>query len=200
MKILATEDHPFYPLVKNHVVSALPELGEVVIDLTLKPVEQKEQTLKELEGRIVISDLSCYPGAVWVEKYSHIEGALAGAFPSPKKACEVWAKNERTGKVMDTFLQELGISSVRVRTPGIGFIYPRIVAMIINEAWLAREDDLADVENIDLAMKNGVNYPWGPFEWGEKIGLDKVKMLLEELLRADGSERYRPCSILRGNS
>ena len=196
MKILATNDHPFYPLVKERVVSTLPAPGEVVMDLTLTSADRKEQTLRELEGRTVISDLSCYPGAAWVEKYSHIEGALAGAFPSPKNACEVWAKDERVGGMIDTFLQEVGQASVRVRTPGIGFTYPRIVAMIINEAWLAREDDLADEENIDLAMKNGVNYPWGPFEWGEKIGSDKVRMLLEELLRADGNERYRPCSRL----
>lgn len=196
MKILATQDHPFYPLVREHVVSTLPPEGEVVMDLTLSSRDRKERTLRELEGRTVISDLSCYPGMEWVEKYPYVEGALAGAFPSPKNACEVWVKNDRVGDMVDTFLRELGLTSVRVRSPGIGFVYPRIVAMIINEAWLAREDDLADAENIDLAMKNGVNYPWGPFEWGEKIGLEKVRMLLEELLRIHNNERYRPCSLL----
>ena len=146
---------------------------------------------------MVVSDLTCYWGDEWSESHPHVVGALAAGFPSPKNSCEFWAKNDGSETIIKDFLRELGIGAFRLRSPGTGFVYPRILAMIINEAWLALEDGLADRDNIDLAMKNGVNYPWGPFEWGEKIGLDKVRTLLDELYTATKNERYRTCSLLK---
>ena len=195
--ILATENHPFFPLVKEQVTSEIPTTEGLVIDLTLTSPRQKKQTLQRLEGCTVISDLTCYRGEEWLKLYPYIKGALGAAFSSPRQSCEVWVENETIGNIVENFLLGLGFNGVRVASPGIGFIYPRVVAMIINEAWWSLEDNLADRDNIDLAMKNGVNYPWGPFEWGEKIGLDKVKTLLNELYLAHGNERYRPCSLLR---
>lgn len=63
----------------------------------------------------------------------------------------------------------------------IGFITPRIVSMIINEAFIALKEGVSTKEEIDTAMKLGTNYPYGPFEWAEKIGLEKIKILLDKL-------------------
>ena len=38
-------------------------------------------------------------------------------------------------------------------------------------------------EEIDIAMKLGTNYPYGPFEWGEKIGLKKIHEMLAALIK-----------------
>ncbi len=62
-----------------------------------------------------------------------------------------------------------------------GFISARIVAMIINEAWFAFGDHISSMQDIDLAMKLGTNYPYGPFEWGKIIGLQRVYNLLKTL-------------------
>ncbi|MET0392128.1 MAG: 3-hydroxyacyl-CoA dehydrogenase family protein [Chitinophagaceae bacterium] len=75
-----------------------------------------------------------------------------------------------------------------------GFITPRVVASIINEAWLALEEGVSDEEAIDTAMKMGTNYPYGPFEWGRKIGLQRVFLLLEALSKKQ--ERYTPAALL----
>ena len=196
--VLATENHPFFPLLREEVVSSVPsEGGGTVVDLTLTSPRQKEQTLANLTGHTVVSDLTCYRGEEWVRRYSHVRGGLGAAFPSPRQSCEVWVENETVGSEVEAFLKKLGVGMIRVGSPGVGFIYPRILAMIINEAWLALEDNLADRDNIDLAMENGVNYPWGPFAWGDKIGLAKVRTLLDELYSAYGNERYRPCSLLK---
>jgi 3-hydroxybutyryl-CoA dehydrogenase len=64
-------------------------------------------------------------------------------------------------------------------TPGM--ITPRIVSMIINEAWYALEENVSTRSEIDTAMKLGTNYPYGPFEWGDKIGLEKIRSLLRVL-------------------
>ena len=62
-----------------------------------------------------------------------------------------------------------------------GFISARIIAMIINEAYYALQENVSTKEQIDVAMKLGTNYPFGPFEWSEKIGIDKIHGLLRKL-------------------
>ena len=62
-----------------------------------------------------------------------------------------------------------------------GFVSARILAMIINEAWFAKEEDISSENEIDIAMKLGTGYPYGPFEWGNKIGLSRITGLLQAL-------------------
>ena len=69
-----------------------------------------------------------------------------------------------------------------------GFISARVIAMIINEAYFTLEERVSTKAEIDIAMKLGTNYPYGPFEWGKKIGLEKVHKLLIELHKTD--KRY----------
>ena len=59
-----------------------------------------------------------------------------------------------------------------------GFISARIVAMIINEAYYALEEKVSSREEIDTAMKAGTHYPYGPFEWSQRIGLRKIYDML----------------------
>jgi 3-hydroxybutyryl-CoA dehydrogenase len=76
-----------------------------------------------------------------------------------------------------------------------GMITPRIIAMIINEAYYTLEQKVSTKEEIDTAMKLGTNYPFGPFEWSRKIGLEKIHSLLDKLSVAE--ERYQPCGLLK---
>lgn len=62
-----------------------------------------------------------------------------------------------------------------------GFITPRVISMIINEAFISLSEGVSTKEEIDTAMKLGTNYPYGPFEWSEKIGVQKIQDLLEKL-------------------
>lgn len=75
-----------------------------------------------------------------------------------------------------------------------GFITPRIIALIINEAYLALEEKVSTKEEIDTAMKLGTNYPYGPFEWARKIGLKKILELLTVL--SEKENRYQPSLLL----
>lgn len=76
-----------------------------------------------------------------------------------------------------------------------GFISARIIAMIINEAYFSLAEKVSTKKEIDLAMRLGTNYPYGPFEWGEKIGLEKISRLLE-VLEAE-QERYKPAPFIK---
>lgn len=75
-----------------------------------------------------------------------------------------------------------------------GLVAAKIIAMIINEAYFALGDDVSDRTAIDTAMKLGTNYPYGPFEWAEKIGLNNIYNLLQKLSVTD--KRYQPAPML----
>lgn len=75
-----------------------------------------------------------------------------------------------------------------------GFIAARIISMIINEAYFAKAENVSTEKEIDIAMKLGTNYPFGPFEWCTLIGLKNVYALLKKLAESDS--RYQPSSLL----
>lgn len=76
-----------------------------------------------------------------------------------------------------------------------GFLSARVLASIINEAYLSLEEGVSSKTDIDTAMKLGTNYPFGPFEWCEKIGINRVYLLLNEM--AVNNQRYQPSSLLK---
>ncbi|GAA4320880.1 3-hydroxyacyl-CoA dehydrogenase family protein [Flaviaesturariibacter amylovorans] len=77
---------------------------------------------------------------------------------------------------------------------GPGLVTPRVIAMIINEAYHALSEGVSTKEAINTAMKLGTNYPFGPFEWAERIGLKEVAALLQAL--AQTNDRYAPNALL----
>jgi 3-hydroxybutyryl-CoA dehydrogenase len=79
----------------------------------------------------------------------------------------------------------------------VGLVTPRIISMIINEAYRSLEDGTATRADIDSAMKLGTNYPYGPFEWCELIGRKDVIQLLDAVYQDTQDERYRVCPLLR---
>ena len=76
-----------------------------------------------------------------------------------------------------------------------GFITARVISMIINEAYFTLEEKVSSKMEIDIAMKLGTNYPYGPFEWSEKIGLKNVYELLTTL--SNNNSRYEPAALLK---
>ncbi len=75
-----------------------------------------------------------------------------------------------------------------------GFVTPRVISMIINEAYFALSESVSTKDEIDTAMKLGTAYPYGPFEWGNKIGLQNIVTLLKKLSKKQ--QRYIPCELL----
>jgi len=76
-----------------------------------------------------------------------------------------------------------------------GMIAARIIVMIINEAYFALSENISTKEEIDIAMKLGTNYPYGPFEWSAKIGLQNVYALLKHLNKKESRYEIAPLLI-----
>lgn len=79
----------------------------------------------------------------------------------------------------------------------VGMVTPRIVSMIINEAYYTVMEGTAQKEDINTAMKLGTNYPEGPFNWVETIGVDHVYELLDAIYEDTKEERYKICPLLK---
>ena len=79
----------------------------------------------------------------------------------------------------------------------VGMVSPRILFMIMNEACYTLQEGTASVEDIDIAMKLGTNYPFGPLEWCDKIGISEVFETLTALYEDTKDERYKICPILK---
>lgn len=135
----------------------------------------------------------------WVSKPERIVGFATFVPLSDRKLVELAgglktadASLERTERLF----KSLGKESVRVKD-AVGLIFPRILSLIINEAARSLEEGVARAQEIDVAMRLGVNYPEGPLRWADRIGLDEVLAVLEGLERETGDDRYRPAPLLK---
>ena len=78
-----------------------------------------------------------------------------------------------------------------------GFVAPRIIALLVNIACHIAQGGIARPDDIDTAVRLGLNYPYGPLEWGDALGAGRILALLEGLAHFYGEPRYRPSPWLR---
>jgi 3-hydroxybutyryl-CoA dehydrogenase len=81
-----------------------------------------------------------------------------------------------------------------------GLVTPRVLVQIINEAFFLLQENGASVADIDSAMRLGVNYPKGPFEWAQQVGLGRVLRTLEALNVEKPTAQYIPGRLLRASA
>ena len=107
-----------------------------------------------------------------------------------REILETTADDSQVGQ-LTAITEKLGIKYIRVKDQ-VGMVTPRVVGMIINEAFETLKDGVASRADIDLSMKLGTNYPYGPFEWAERIGVNNVRTLLAAIQKETGDSRYTP--------
>ena len=192
------------------LISDLAELTPatpVVIETSASGVEKKKSILQRLDLALpapAVIITSCLGFATtlmasWTAKPERIVG-FATFYPfKDRKVIELTAgirTKESAIRSAEQLFKSIGKETVRVKdTPGLTF--PRILSLIINEAARSLEEGVATAEEIDVAMRLGVNYPQGPLRWADQIGLDEVLAVLEGLQRETGDDRYRPAPLLK---
>ena len=102
-------------------------------------------------------------------------------------------------KTATAALTELGYRvSILPDTPGL--VVARTVAMLAAFAADAVDSAVATAADVDTAMRLGVNYPRGPYAWGEALGWSWVTGVLDALARAEDPQRYRVPPGLRARA
>jgi 3-hydroxybutyryl-CoA dehydrogenase len=102
--------------------------------------------------------------------------------------------NKETVAVVNEVARKMGKETVTINEfPG--FVTSRISALVGNEAFYMLQEGLGTPEEIDKAIKLGLNYPMGPFELGDLVGLDTRLNNLNYLHEKLG-EKYRPAPLL----
>jgi 3-hydroxybutyryl-CoA dehydrogenase len=95
-----------------------------------------------------------------------------------------------------SLLQAAGFEVCRLGdTPGLAVM--RTVAMLANEAADAVNQSVCDAAGADAAMKLGVNYPRGPLEWADRVGLPTICTVLSNLAAFYGEDRYRVSPLIQ---
>ena len=168
--------------------------GNILLNFGFGTKEEKKALLKEHADKTIYMDLTCYDPNEFYAEFQNLKGSFAALFADAEKKIEIHFK-EKNPLVLEK-LKELGFKPTEVSFASCGFIFPRTIVQIINEAYFALEEGVASKEDIDRAMKFGVNYPKGPFEWArnkEKV----VITLLDELFTLTQDSRYKACSLIR---
>ncbi|TNV22534.1 3-hydroxyacyl-CoA dehydrogenase PaaC [Buttiauxella sp. B2] len=165
------------PNSSDGVTDSYLELDDVLVQVTQG--ERATQLAKRLQRPVVLLDLV----NDWQRSPLVVLAAAAGNTV------------EQTAKVI-RFFQQQGKQVLTINDyPGM--LVWRTVAMLANEATDAAQKGVASEQDIDTAMRLGVNYPRGPLAWGAELGWQQVLRLLENLQQHYGEERYRPTSMLR---
>ena len=103
-----------------------------------------------------------------------------------------------------TVSKNMGRSVVVLKKETPGFIVNRMLAALVDEAYELYDEGIADFEDIDIAIKKGLNHPLGPFELSDYSGLDihyyaKLKKFKESGSSEDKPKKFLEEKVLNGD-
>lgn len=180
----------------DYVIEAVFERAEVKLPIfgQLEEVCPKET--------ILASNTSGIPVSLLASATNRPDKVIGTHFMNPvplMKGVEIvrtLLTSEETLRVSLGFVQSLGKETVVVKDSP-GFVTNRIITLVMNEAARLLEENLASIQDIDKIEKLSHNWPMGPFELADLVGIDVLVDLLEGVYQQTGWERYKPAPLLK---
>lgn len=163
---------------------------DFVVEAVIEDLELKKDVFKEL-------DELCRPDVVLATNTSSMSITEIGASTKrPDKVCGMhffnpaplmrlvevirgYSTSDETIKTATELAQKMGKTTVEVKKDSPGFIVNRILIPHFLEAIRIVEEGIASIEDVDKAVKNGLNYPMGPFELMDLTGIDIAYFVTE---------------------
>ncbi len=201
------ESPPNFDIKAAEKSRQVPKDASFALELTNIDLEQKRQNLEFLDRSLLPATaiasssvtVSATEQSSWINHKSRLIGCSALPWVIGKPLIEIAPTVfTPTGTVsaVQLFFRSIGKETELVQDR-IGMVFPRIVCRTINEAAYALQEEIASPLDIDVAMKVGANFPLGPIEWADRIGLDHVYAVLKALHGDLGEARYCMAPLLK---
>jgi 3-hydroxybutyryl-CoA dehydrogenase len=180
-------------------IELVPKDGEAVLDLRFfDPAKKLAETPKS--GMVITNTLTHSATSVQAAAGKEVRvigiPVLPHYFERQKTIEYSFPHGAEKDDSLTALLSQLGKTGEQIND-AIAGVFPRALAMVINEGAFAVQEGVAVPEDIDTAMKLGTNYPKGPLAWCDEIGAEAIVAVLDALAREYGSDRYRVAAILR---
>ncbi|MFZ0450843.1 MAG: 3-hydroxyacyl-CoA dehydrogenase NAD-binding domain-containing protein [Desulfatiglandaceae bacterium] len=163
---------------------------DLVVEAVIENLDLKKSVFKEL-------DELCRPEVILASNTSSMSlTEIAAATNRPDKVCGMhffnpvplmklveiirgYATSDETVAITTGLAKKMGKITVEVKKDSPGFIVNRIMIPHMIEAIKIVEEGIASIEDVDTAVKNGLNYPMGPFELMDLTGIDIAYFVAE---------------------
>jgi len=167
---------------------------DFVIEVVVEDLELKKSVFKEL-------DELCRPGVILASNTSSMSiTEIAAATTRPQNVCGMhffnpvpmmrlvevirgYSTSDDTIETTTELAKKMGKITVEVKKDSPGFIVNRTMVPHMLEAIKIVEEGIASMEDVDIAVKNGLNYPMGPFELMDLTGVDIAYFVTEYLYK-----------------
>jgi 3-hydroxybutyryl-CoA dehydrogenase len=174
----------------DYIIEAVPEILNLKkrIFFELDRVAKPSAILASNTSELSIAEIACSTG-----RPKQIIGTHWFFPPQVMKLIEVAVTPETSRQTLETtlsFSKKIGKETV-VCKDAQGFITSRAISAMIAEALRIHEEGIASIEDIDKAMRLGLNHPIGPFQLTDMSGVDVVYHSLEGLQKVYG-DRFKP--------
>jgi 3-hydroxybutyryl-CoA dehydrogenase len=172
---------------------------DIIFDLNFDEHKQHLHAYAQLTNKPVIvsaAKQSLVQAAQGIAVHCHLIGINALPTFIHKPIAEVSALNSGSKAALENIFNKLEWN-YKLVSDRVGLVTPRIIFMIINEAYYTVQEGTATIADIDTSMKLGTNYPHGPFEWAKAIGITHVYQTLEAVYNDTHDERYKICPLLK---
>lgn len=170
---------------------------DLVFDLSFEEDIQRAQDYYNLSIPVVVNAVNHQLEAVVTQPgVDHIYGMNCLPTFINRNLAELTSLNTGSRDRLEELFTKLDWE-VRWVESRVGMVTPRVVFMIINEAYYTLQEGTAIKADINTGMRLGTAYPKGPFEWVEEAGIDNVYRALEAIYNDTRDERYKICPLLK---
>jgi len=197
---LSSVEHELTVIDDTDLVSVNLHFYDLIIDLTFDEHPEQLKYYADLAIPVIVSAVKTQLARAAHMYGNAIKCTLIGMNALPtfinRSLAEVSLLHHKDIAALDVLMGQLKWEYKLVEDR-VGMVTPRVIFMIINEACYTVQEGTASMKDIDTSMKLGTNYPYGPFEWADRIGVKHVYETLNAVYEDTKEERYKICPLLR---
>jgi 3-hydroxybutyryl-CoA dehydrogenase len=181
--------------------------ADLVIEAVFENFDLKKEVFAQ-PGKIIppntilASNTSALPATPLAAASGHPEKFIIIHFHQPPQVMRLIElvraiqTSDETAKVAREFCKKIDKDVCELKVDCPGFLTNRTMVALLNEVYYCLYEGVATKEDIDMAFKSGFNWPMGPLELSDFIGLDTMLHITEDLNKRKGGDKYVPCPLL----